>query len=128
MSEVLERVFVYGTLRRGASNHFRVGDGGFVGGGRVRGGLYRIDWYPGLVLDSEGDEVIGDVFDVSAGRLAELDLFEGLPQGFLVGQEYRRVRTMVDLLDGGRVEAWVWEWIGEVDPGRRVVSGDWVGG
>ncbi|HBM76597.1 MAG TPA: hypothetical protein DD438_00690, partial [Verrucomicrobiales bacterium] len=41
-------VFVYGTLRRGFSNHFRLGKAPFVKEGWILGRLYRIDWYPGM--------------------------------------------------------------------------------
>lgn len=121
-----ERIWVYGTLRRGASNHFRVAGGRFVGEGRVPGRLYRIDWYPGLCLDAGAGEVVGEVFDVSAAVLRELDAFEGLAAGELEGAEYRRVRARVRLADGRETEAWVWEWLGPVDEARRVAGGDWL--
>ncbi|MEO8614231.1 MAG: gamma-glutamylcyclotransferase family protein, partial [Luteolibacter sp.] len=44
-------VFVYGTLRRGGSNHFRMDGAEFITAGRIAGRMYKIDWYPGLVLD-----------------------------------------------------------------------------
>ncbi len=47
-------VFVYGTLRQGASNHFRLEGATTLGEAWVLGQLYRIDWYPGLLLDDDG--------------------------------------------------------------------------
>ncbi len=119
------RVFVYGTLRPGGSNHFRMAGGRFVGKGWVRGRLYRIDWYPGLMLDEEAGEVKGEIFEVTTEQLHELDVFEGLSAGEVEGSEYRRVLT--EVTDGEKTtHAWVWEWIGPVDETRLIASGDWL--
>jgi gamma-glutamylcyclotransferase (GGCT)/AIG2-like uncharacterized protein YtfP len=113
-----ERVFVYGTLRRGGSNHFRMEKAEFVTAGTVNGRLYQIDWYPGLVLDATADAVIGEIYQVPPAVLEELDRFEGA--------EYRRLQTPVRLPDGETVSAWIWEWLGPVDESRRITSGDWL--
>lgn len=113
-----ERVFVYGTLRRGGSNHFRMARAKFVTAGTVQGRLYQIDWYPGLVLDAAADGIMGEIYQVSPTVLEELDRFEG--------HEYRRLQTQVRLPDGESVSAWIWEWLGPVDETRRIKSGDWL--
>ena len=113
-------VFVYGTLRRGGSNHFRMEKAEFVTAGTVKGRLYQIDWYPGLVLDETAGNVSGEVYQVSGTLFAELDAFEGA--------EYRRIR--VEVACGGDhrspLSVWVWEWLGPVDVGRRITSGNWL--
>ena len=113
-------VFVYGTLRRGGSNHFRMAGAEFMAAGAVRGRLYGIDWYPGFVSDEAADDIIGEIYQVSAELLARLDVFEG--------PEYRRV--MMDVQCGGAHRslraAWVWEWLGPVDESRRITNGDWL--
>lgn len=113
----MERVFVYGTLRKGAAQELRMAGGRWLGKATVRGRLYRIDWYPGLVMDSAAGEVAGDVFEVSGSLLAELDHYEG--------NEYRRVfvETRGDVVGF----AWIWEWLGKTDEARRIRSGDWLG-
>ena len=118
MKDCRELVFVYGTLRRGGSNHFRMAEAEFVESGSLRGRLYRIDWYPGLVVDSAGDEIFGDVFRVTPGQLAVLDEFEG--------HEYRRIRATVRTPYGVPMQAWIWEWLMPVDEGQRITSGDWL--
>lgn len=117
------RVFVYGTLRRGGSNHFRMEGGAFLGEATVRGRLYKIDWYPGLVLDSLGDPIPGEIFEVGPEQLAALDEFEGVSAAEVESSEYRRVETAAQLADGP-MTVWVWEWIGPVEEARRI--SDWL--
>lgn len=119
-------VFVYGTLRRGGSNHFRMAGAEFVAPGTITGRMYRIDWYPGLVLDDAGDEIHGEVYSVDPELLAILDVFEGLSAGEIEGSEYRRVRTSVIQRDSRPVNAWVWEWLGATDESQRLMDGDWL--
>ena len=119
-------VFVYGTLRRGGSNHFRMAGAEFVSSGTVNGRLYRIDWYPGLVLDDAGDEIHGEVYSVDAELLAALDIFEGLSAGEIEGSEYRRVAATVMQRNSQPITAWVWEWLGLTDESRRLTDGDWL--
>ncbi len=125
MSGTRELVFVYGTLRRGGSNHFRMSGADFVADGVVRGKIYRIAWYPGLVLGEEG-EVRGEVYSVDAGQLLELDTFEGLSAGEIEGSEYRRVKTVVHRRGGSTLAAWAWEWIGPFDVSSLIPEGDWL--
>lgn len=119
-------VFVYGTLRRGGSNHFRLAGAEFISPGTVAGRMYRIDWYPGLVLDDAGDEIHGEVYSVGPELLGDLDVFEGLSAGEVEGSEYRRVHATVVQCDSRTISAWVWEWLGETEEGRRVHDGDWL--
>ena len=119
-------VFVYGTLRRGGSNHFRMAGAEFISSGTIRGCMYRIDWYPGLILDPTGDEIHGEVYAVDTDLLSALDIFEGLSAGEIEGSEYRRVETTVVKQDSQALAAWVWEWLGIVDESQRISDGDWL--
>lgn len=120
------RVFVYGTLRRGASNHFRMAGAEFVCAGSVAGKLYQIDWFPGLILDAAGDPIRGEVFEVGPDLLAALDTFEGVSADESQS-EYRRVTTVVVPAHGNEaLSADVWEWLGEVDESKRMKGGDWL--
>ncbi len=121
-----EFVFVYGTLRRGGSNHFRMAGAEFVSAGSITGRMYRIDWYPGLVLDAAGDEISGEVYAVDAEMLETLDRFEGIAAGEVEGSEYRRVQTLVMQRDSQTLNAWVWEWLGPVSESQRISAGDWL--
>ena len=111
-------VFVYGTLRQGASNHFRLEGATALGEAWVLGQLYRIDWYPGLLLDDDGIPVRGEIYAVEREMLRKLDDFEG--------REYERLKITVHLKDGGEVEAWLYEYRGEVEGRMDLVPADWM--
>lgn len=113
-----EIVFVYGTLRKGGSNHHRMAGAVERGPATVRGRLYQVDWYPGLLLDETGVEIRGEAYEVDATTLAALDDFEG--------SHYRRVSVRVMPVDGGApIDVWIWEYIVSVDGLREITSGDW---
>jgi gamma-glutamylcyclotransferase (GGCT)/AIG2-like uncharacterized protein YtfP len=103
----------------------------FVREAMVRGRLYVVDWYPGLVLDGKSGWVIGELWRVSDAKLADLDKFEGLPSGSDEGDEYRRIKFELEewrtAATGLEDEwAWLWEWKGDVDGRELVFSGDWL--
>ncbi len=84
-------LFVYGTLKRGCSNHPFLAGHTFVGPARTAPGyrLYDLGEYPGMVRDSADQVgVTGEVWSVASAGVAELDLFEGVDQGL-----YRRERV-----------------------------------
>jgi gamma-glutamylcyclotransferase (GGCT)/AIG2-like uncharacterized protein YtfP len=126
MPSTFETVFVYGTLRKGGSNHFRMAGARFLTTGTLAGRMYRIDWYPGIVLDESGDEIRGEVYEVDPELLAALDVFEGVSAGAGEGCEYRRVQTRVVATDSRILTAWVWEWLGMTDESQRLTDGDWL--
>jgi gamma-glutamylcyclotransferase (GGCT)/AIG2-like uncharacterized protein YtfP len=81
-------LFVYGTLKRGGSNHAFLAGQRFLGAARTAPGftLFSLGSYPGLVAapdDSAG--VTGELWSVDDACLARLDVLEGLAEGL-----YRR--------------------------------------
>jgi gamma-glutamylaminecyclotransferase len=81
-------LFVYGTLRRGRSNHGQLAGQQFLGAARTVPGyrLHDLGGYPGLALDpASPDGVCGEVWAVDPMALARLDAFEGVAEGL-----YRR--------------------------------------
>jgi len=114
------RVFVYGTLRQGGSNHHRMEGAEFIAPATIKARLYRIDWYPGLISDPAACPVVGELYTVDDSQLAALDEYEG--------EEYRRVELPVTLTGDPdtTVLAWTWEWLGSVDESRRLPGGDWL--
>ncbi len=77
-------IFVYGTLKRGGSNHHHLEDQRFVATARTQPAfyLYELEGYPGLVPagDGGGRSIAGEIWDVDAACLARLDLLEGIAE------------------------------------------------
>ena len=125
MNDERELVFVYGTLRAGASNHFRMAGAEFVGKAWVRGMLFRVDWYPGLVIDEEARPVRGELYRVPPELLAALDDFEGAAGR--TDDEFVRVYAKVDSTGSSEgLSAWVWEYRGPCAGLDSVPNDDWL--
>lgn len=77
-------VFVYGTLKRGGSNHHWMTGQRFLGDARLAPGhaLYSLGDYPGLVAEPGATErVRGELWAVDEAGLAGLDELEGVADG-----------------------------------------------
>lgn len=82
------RLFVYGTLKRGCSNHAQMAGAQFLGLARTPPGyrLYDLGGYPAIVArPGDANAVVGEVWSVDPEVLARLDRFEGVHEGL-----YRR--------------------------------------
>lgn len=80
----MNRLFVYGTLKRGCSNHRELAGQTFVGEARTQPGfrLFDLGGYPGLVpWPDDRDGVAGEVWSVDNEALVRLDRFEGVSAG-----------------------------------------------
>jgi gamma-glutamylcyclotransferase (GGCT)/AIG2-like uncharacterized protein YtfP len=111
------RVFVYGTLLAGESNHRLLAAATFIGEARTAPAfeLRNLGPFPGLVK-SCACSVVGEVYEVDAPTLARLDALEGHPRF------YRRTRIALD--DGTKVETYLLT--PEQVEGRPVIpSGNW---
>lgn len=100
-------LFVYGTLKRGASASGRrlLRRAEFVSRASVAGALYDLGRYPGLVRRSgKGERVSGELFELPDLQLGEmlrdLDAYEG--------SEFVRRRVYVMLPNGKRRLAWAY--------------------
>lgn len=83
------RVFVYGTLKRGGTNHHFIRAQKFIDFAHSQPGytLYQVADYPGLVLDTtDHTGVSGEIWEVDAACLQALDHLEGVATGL-----YRRI-------------------------------------
>lgn len=86
-------LFLYGTLKRGGSNHLFLANQRFLGLARTVPGftLYSLGEYPGMVR-APGDTagVTGELWEVDDGCLAELDRLEDLDEGL-----YERIDVLL---------------------------------
>ena len=113
-------VFVYGTLRRGFSNHRFLTGARFVGPGRTAEshGLYLEDGIPYLAAGEGRYPVVGEVYAVDAAILAGLDELEEHPR------VYARRPAAIVLDDGRRLVAWAY--FADEPRGAPLASGDFA--
>ena len=118
-------VFVYGTLRRGEINDInRLRPAPtFLGLVRIRGTLYDLGPYPGVILGG-AEWVQGEVYAISPELEQQLDLIEEVapvPSG-----EYVRRHLDVDVA-GRPLSCLVYEIAdARVQGCPRIASGDWL--
>lgn len=121
--EARTALFVYGTLKRGASNHGLMAGQQFLGSARTVPGfvLYDLGGYPGMVqVPGASGFVTGEVWLVSSACLAALDRFEGIGEGL-----YRREPVMmVTPYDHLAVDSYLFA---QSVAGRRQLGSSWPG-
>lgn len=107
------RVFVYGSLKRGQSNHAAYMAGQtYLGPARTLPAfrLYDLGQYPGLVACANGVAIEGELWEVDAECLRRLDQLESIDVG-----EYERQRVR---LAEPPVEAWIYLYCGDITGAR----------
>lgn len=71
-------VFVYGTLKKGQSNHRLIREFNCLGEATMKGTLYDLGPFPALTLEPANDTIHGEVYDVNTKDGVErLDYLEG---------------------------------------------------
>ena len=125
-------LFVYGTLREDAKHemyHVLARHALFVGVATVRGELYSLGEYPGLVPRQDTAALSkGELYEISAEALEHtlsvLDDYEGLDPGDPLAHEYRRELVPVTLDDGRQLNAWAYVLNRSLEGLERIHSGD----
>jgi gamma-glutamylcyclotransferase (GGCT)/AIG2-like uncharacterized protein YtfP len=118
-------VFVYGTLRAGEANDVNrlSPKPSLIGAATVRGRLYDLGSYPGLVLDDEAGEVLGEVYRIAPELEAELDRIEEI---YPTARDEYIKREVEVACAGGRFTCLVYEVNQRYLAGRpRIALGDW---
>ena len=107
MPDAVVKLFVYGSLKPGFSNHAQIQR--FVHdarAGRIRGILVDLGSFPALI---PGDGLVeGVVLEIDQAALAITDRIEG----YVPDRDrclYIRKQVVVELDDGGQVAAWTYE-------------------
>lgn len=129
--ETSDYLFVYGTLMQPfdtAMNRFLRENSRFRGAATVRGRLYDLGRYPGLVPDqTAGRSITGHLYQLTAPAkvLAVLDRYEGYDPAHPTAGEYRRERIRLSR-DGEVLDCWVYLY--NADPNRlpEITSGNYV--
>lgn len=124
-----DRLFVYGTLRRGQQNHHLLGPSAtYLGQACMRGArLYSVAgaYYPVAVASSDPrDVVIGELYSVSDPSVfRELDEFE---EALGPDPLFRREQVNILAADGGEVSSWVYLYNQPTQDLSRIPSGDFL--
>lgn len=119
-------VFVYGTLRKGGSNHRLLENSRFVTDATIRGRIHDCWGFPGLIRidETQDSSVVGECYYVTNEVLADLDWLEGHPNFFQ--------RLLVDVYPGvtqdiGPAWAYFYKDIETLEEDCPVIlSGDWI--
>jgi gamma-glutamylcyclotransferase (GGCT)/AIG2-like uncharacterized protein YtfP len=120
-------LFIYGSLlSRGVNHHLLLEQGAipYSLNASIKGELYLIEWYPGLVLQ-ENKTVIGEVYQLNDPEKAftYLDEYEGADDS--KNPEYERVIVPVKV-DDRFVECWTYIYLHPVDRSSLIPNGDFI--
>jgi gamma-glutamylcyclotransferase (GGCT)/AIG2-like uncharacterized protein YtfP len=123
-------LFVYGTLRSFVdipmARRLRL-KSRYLGLARIRGRLYDLGRYPGLVAARRSDEwVVGELYRLPApyGLLRVLDRYEAGPGG-RERPRFARERTYASVAGRRELAVWVYYYRRPVRPCARISSGDY---
>jgi gamma-glutamylcyclotransferase (GGCT)/AIG2-like uncharacterized protein YtfP len=134
VEEEIGYIFFYGSLKQGEPLYFLEGIEDLrieVFPARMQGGLlYDLGLFPGMILQSNGGLVVGEVhcFRQIEKVLEILDQVEEYYGEDDPNNLYRRVEHEAELLNGeGLITCWVYEYVGPLDEALFIESGDWQG-
>jgi gamma-glutamylcyclotransferase (GGCT)/AIG2-like uncharacterized protein YtfP len=123
-------LFAYGTLLGGLRPAAIARDAerlAVLGPATVRGRLYDLGEYPGLVLDPAANEVHGTIFTVPDDRvLAALDAYEGFASNDRRRSLFVRTRVAAMLDDGGVRDCFVYVYGRDPADAPVIAGGRWT--
>jgi len=133
---LLDRLFVYGTLRRGSGHEmsrFLALHADLLGTGYFQGRLYDLGRYPAAVpSDEPADRVVGEVYllrDVES-TIRVIDEYEGCrgdQSDQCPGHGLFSRRTATICINGDeKIAAWVYTYNRHLPGALRVLSGDYL--
>ena len=128
-----EYIFVYGTLRDDIknSNHQLIAKyTQYIGFGFVKGKLYRISWYPGVILErSRKNKVYGKIYQIkkpfNKKLLKIVDNYEECSNKFPRPHEFTRAITTA-YLNGIKLKVWIYTYNLETKGLEAIESGDFA--
>ena|SRR6187431_2716493 len=123
-------IFVYGTLRSGCStgaHHTYLAGATFIAPAKIKGKLFKVSYYPALIIDEVADWVVGEVYQLaSAEQLTVLDTYEECTYPAQPEQEYQRRKVTV-LTDAGEyLSVWVYAYQHASAHLEFIASGDFL--
>ncbi len=104
MCEIMEYIFVYGSLRKGFWNHKHyLKNSKFIGKGKTKEkyAMYA-DIIPYVVENEKISHIVGEVYEVDKKTLERIDYLEGHPN------YYFRKKVPIVLETGKEIKAWMY--------------------
>ena len=131
MEKASNKLFVYGTLRRGLALHRHLSETSprFLGMGSINARLYDLGEYPGAVKSREPNEFVeGEVYELTepATQLRELDHLEEFDRENPRKSLFLRETVEVRMRAGQKITAWAYFLPKSPSRGRLVRRGDYV--
>lgn len=130
---VLDRLFVYGTLRRardGSLHPLLINQVELIDSAYLPGKLYLVGSYPGAVLTPaySGAIVHGEIYRLLRPHwlLRQLDEYEECSAFFPKPHEYSREQAMVSLPDNRRLHAWFYNYQRDTGGLPQIKTGDYA--
>jgi gamma-glutamylcyclotransferase (GGCT)/AIG2-like uncharacterized protein YtfP len=128
--QVIDKVFVYGTLMAGFDRRRRAGIDTrmrFLGRGWIPAALYDLGLFPAAIPSPDG-HVAGELYEIvdDPSVLTKLDEIEGYRPNEPDTSLYMRVQTTVTLEGGSEEAAWVYFYNAPLGQGQRIESGDYL--
>lgn len=129
-NQTSDYIFVYGTLRRDHDSnlHQRYLYGAdFISAAKVRGQLYMVSEYPGLVLNEREHWALGEIYLLaSEAQLHELDVYEGCAKNSPLPHEYQRILIDTQLTSGETLRTWAYIYQQDISGLALIDSGDFL--
>ncbi len=127
-----EYLFVYGTLRKQAAapmysvlaRHCE-----FFADGFIKGSLYEVNGYPGLVLSGNDRKIVrGELYRITKPEtvLPLLDDYEECTETYPEPREYCRRQLPVASDEGFEISAWVYVYNHDVSELTEILNGDYI--
>ena len=125
-------LFIYGTLLRQSNNelsNFLKSHSTLVSEGTVKGKLFIIDWYPGLILSPKSDQKVkGQIVELDENFeivLKKIDQYEGVSNPPQPNDEYFRKVISVET-DHASIDCWTYCYQGDTNGLEEIISGDFL--
>lgn len=118
------RVFVYGTLLKGLERNAALSTSYYLGPALINAALYDLGHFPGI---KDGDEpVVGELYEVDAATLKQLDQIEGYIESEPSVSLYRRGTIPVQCFSEGQyLEAFTYYYAHPIDEQKIIPHGDY---
>lgn len=116
----MNKVAVYGTLKKGHGNHRLLLNAEFLGTQQVEGFImYDLGAFPGI-KPADGGTVHVEVYEVDDNQMARLDRLEGYNPTYPETGLYNRQQVATQYGD-----AWIYTYNGNVHEQQHVLNGNW---